>query len=124
MRLFKRKGSPQWWVTWNDQDGKRHRRSSGTSDRKLAEALAAKWEKGDFLAEHFGKKPDVSFSEALIRYATAHKRDHPRSFEVDIRYRLRRLHEKFGDRMLSDMTLKTIQDYMDERLETVKQATA
>ena len=82
MRLFKRKGTPHWWVTWNDQDGKRHRRSSGTSDRKLAEALAAKWVKEDFLAEHFGKKPEVPFSEALLRYAEAQKRDHPRHFEV------------------------------------------
>ena len=82
MRLFKRKGTPHWWATWNDQDGKRHRRSSGTSDRKLAEALAAKWVKEDFLAEHFGKKPEVPFSEALLRYAEAQKRDHPRHFEV------------------------------------------
>ena len=124
MRIFKRNGSPNWWVTWNGQNGKRHRRSSGTDDRKLAEALAAKWIKEDFLAEHFGKKPDVPFSEALIRYAKAHKRDHPHSFKVDIRYRLKRLHERFGGRMLSELTLKVIQDYMDERLETVSQGTA
>ncbi len=124
MRIFKRKGSPNWWVTWNDQNGKRSRQSSGTDDRKLAEALAAKWVKEDFLTEHFGKKPDVPFSEALIRYANAHKRDHPRTFKVDIRYRLKRLHERFGDHMLSELTLRVIQDYMDERLETVSQATA
>ena len=80
MRLYKRKGTPHWWVTWNDQDGKRHRRRSGTPDRKLAEALAAKWVKEDFLAAHFGKKPEVPFSEALLRYAEAQKRDHPRHF--------------------------------------------
>ena len=124
MRIYKRDGSPNWWATWNGQDGKRYRRSSGTDNRKLAEALAAKWVKEDFLEEHFGKKPEVSFSEALLRYANAHKRDHPRAFKGDIRYRLKRLQERFGDHLLSEMTLKIIQDFMDERLETVSQATA
>lgn len=124
MRLYKRDGSPKWWVTWNDQSGKRHRQSSGTDDRKLAEALAAKWVKESFLEEHFGKIPEVPFSEALLRYATAHKRDHPRAFKGDIRYRLNRLQERFGNHMLSEMTLKALQDFMDERLETVSQATA
>ena len=124
MRLFKRKGSPHWWATWNDQDGKRHRRSSGTSDRKLAEALVAKWVKEDFLAEHFGKKPEVPFSEALLRYAEAQKRDHPRHFERSTRYRLKHLHERFRDYSLSEITLAVVQEYLDERLDDVSLATA
>ena len=124
MRLFKRKGTPQWWVTWNDQDGKRHRRSSGTSDRKLAEALAAKWVKEDFLAEHFGKKPEVPFSETLLRYAEAQKRDHPRHFEGNTRYRLRHLHERFQGYNISEITLAVVQNYLDERLDDVSLASA
>jgi len=68
--------------------------------------------------------PEVPFSEALLRYATAHKRDHPQSFRVDIRYRLKRLQDRFRNHMLSEMTLKTIQEFMDERLETVSHASA
>ena len=124
MRIYKRNSSPKWWVTWNDQDGKRHRRSSGTSDKKLAEALAANWVKEGFLEEHFGKKPEVPFSEALLRYAKASKRDHPKSFEGDVRYRLKHLQAYFGGYMLSEISLKVIQDFMDGRLETVSQATA
>ena len=103
MRLFKRKGSPHWWATWNDQDGKRHRRSSGVSDRKLAEALVAKWVKEDFLAEHFGKKPEVPFLEALLRYAEAQKRGHPRNFERNTRYCPRHLHERIQGYNLSEI---------------------
>ena len=55
MRIYKRKGSPCWWVTWNDQNGKRNRRSSGTVNRKAAEALAAKWVEEGFMEQHFGK---------------------------------------------------------------------
>ena len=124
MRLFKRKGSPHWWATWNDQDGKRHRRSSGTTDRKLAEALAAKWVKEDFLAEHFGKKPEVPFSEALLRYAEAQKRDHPRHFERSTRYILRHLHERFQEYHLPEITLSVVQEYLDGRLDEVSLGTA
>jgi integrase len=119
MRLYKRKGTPHWWATWNDQDGKRHRRSSGVSNRKLAEALAAKWVKEDFLAEHFGKKPEVPFSEALLRYAEAQKRDHPRHFMDKTRYRLRFLAQRFKGFDVSDFTYRAVQEFIDERAETV-----
>lgn len=119
MQLFKRGDSRNWWVTWNDQDGKRHRRSTGVANRRLAEALAAKWVKDGFMEEHFGKKPDVPFSEAVLRYAKAHKRDHPQTFQRVTRYRLKHFQERFKGFMLSDFTLPVIQDYMDERFETV-----
>ncbi len=41
MRIFKRKGSPNWWVTWSDQGGRLNRRSFGTTDKMLAETQAA-----------------------------------------------------------------------------------
>jgi integrase len=124
MRIFKRNGSPNWWVTWNDQDGKRNRRSFGTTDKKLAEALAARWAKEGFMEEHFGKFPEVPFSEALLRYAKVHKRDHRRSFERSTRYRLRLLQEWFGDTNISEITLGLIQAFLDERLDEVSLAAA
>ena len=42
MRIFKRKGSPNWWATWNDQNGRRHRKSTRTDDKELAEAVDRK----------------------------------------------------------------------------------
>lgn len=123
MQLYKRGDSAKWWASWNDQNGKRHRRSTGVANRKLAEALAAKWVKEDFLAEHFGKQPDVAFTEALLRYAKAHKKDSPRTFERVTRYRLKHFQERFKGFMLKDFTLKVVQDYMDERFETVSRGT-
>ncbi len=123
MQIYKRNGSPFWWVTWNDQNGNRNRRSSGVEDRKLAEALAAKWVNEDFLEEHYGKKPEVPFSEALVRYAKAQKRDHPQHFMDKTRYRLKLLSEWFGDFNLSEITLSVVQEFMDERLTDVSLAT-
>ncbi len=124
MRLYRRNGSPNWWVTWNSQDGKRYRRSSGTEDRKLAEALAGKWVKESFMEGHFGKRPDVPFAEALLRYAKTHKRDHPRTFKRVTRYRLKHFQERFKGYTLAQFTLPVVQAYMDERLETVSLGTA
>ena len=123
MRTYKRKGSPNWWVIWNDRNGKRIRRSSGTADRKLAEALAADWIKEDFMEEHFGKKPELAFADALLRYARVQKRDHRKGFMGKARYRVKYLAERFGDWNVSDFTYRAVQDYLDERVESVKPAT-
>ncbi len=120
MRLYKRKGSSNWWATWH-QDGRRHRRSTGTDDRKRAEALVSKWVQEDFLQEHFGKKPELPFSEALLRYAKAQKRDHARHFMSRTRYRLRFLAARFEGWNVSDFTYGAVQEFIDERLETVSQ---
>jgi integrase len=123
MQLYKRNDSNKYWVSWNDQDGKRIRRSTGVANRKLAEALAAKWVKDGFLEEHFGKKPDVPFEKALLPYAKTHKRDHTRTFERVTRYRLKHFQERFRGMMLSEFTFQVVQDFMDERFETVSRAT-
>jgi integrase len=121
MRLYKRKNSSQWWATWN-QDGKRHRRSTGTDDRKLAEALVSKWVQEDFLEGHFGKKPELPFSEALTRYAKAKKRDNTKNFMAKTRYRIRYLAKRFEGWNVSDFTYRNVQAFVDERLESVSSA--
>ena len=124
MQLYKRENSTKWWVTWRDKDGKRFRRSSGTADKKLAEALAASWTKEDFLEEHFGKKPDIAFSEILLRYAKALKRKNPEYFMDKDRYRIKFLKDKFEGFNVSELTYRVIQDFVDERLETVSSGMA
>ncbi len=121
MRLYKRKNSSHWWATWN-QDGKRHRRSTGTDDRKLAEALVSKWVQEDFLEDHFGKKPELPFSEALTRYAKAKKRDNTKNFMAKTRYRIRYLAKRFEGWNVSDFTYRNVQAFVDERLESVSSA--
>ena len=117
MRLYKRKNSSLWWVDWTDQSGKRHRRSSGIKDRKLAEALASKWVQEEFLEDHFGKKPDLPFSEALLRYAKAQKRERPKHFMTVTRYILKRQADYFGELNLSEITSARLREYIDHRLD-------
>ena len=124
MRLYKRKGSPNWWATWNDQNGQRRRKSTGTDDKDLAQAIAAKWKQDSFMEHHFGSIPDVPFREALVRYGKERKRENPQGYEDNVRYRLQRLLDTFDDLNVADITLARIQDYTDERLQSVKNGTA
>ncbi len=124
MRIYKQKGSSNWWASWYDQSGKRCRRSTGTSDKRLAEGIAGKWSQDDFMAEHFGKTPDVPFTEALMRYAKIQKRDYNASFMKSTRYRLRKLQDRFSDYMLADITASEIEGFMDERLDEVTRESA
>jgi integrase len=124
MQLYKRKGSPNWWATWYDPNGKRNRRSSGTADRKLAETLISKWVQEDFMEQHFGKIPETPFNDALLNYAKAQKRDHPKHFNTITRYQLQMLQSWFGQFMLPEITSVVIRRYFDERRESVKETTA
>ncbi|MGH6662175.1 MAG: tyrosine-type recombinase/integrase [Rhodospirillales bacterium] len=120
MRLYRRKGSPKWWVDWRDQNGQRHRKSTRTDDKDLAIALAAKWQQESFMERHFGTIPETPFRDALLRYGQEKKRQNPEGYEASTKYRLQLLLDKFDGINLSGINLATIQDFADERLKQVK----
>lgn len=123
MRIYKRKGSAKWWASWNDQNGRRYRKSTGTEDKELAQAVAAKWKQESFMEHHFGAIPEIPFRDALLRYGKERKRENPQSYEASVRYRLQFFLDKFDGLTLSEINLVRIQDFSDERLDQVKQAT-
>lgn len=41
MQLSKRDGSPYWWVSFTDSDGKRHRQSTKETDKRVAQKTAS-----------------------------------------------------------------------------------
>jgi integrase len=73
---------------------------------------------------HFGKKPDLAFSEILLRYAQALKRNNPSDFMAKNRYRIKFLAERFRDFNVSDFTFRAVQEFIDERLESVSSGMA
>jgi integrase len=124
MRLYKRKGSPKWWVDWRDQNGRRHRKSTGTDDKDLAQALAAKWQQESFMERHFGAIPEVPFRDALLRYGEEKQRQNPEGYKHVMCHCLQRLLDRFDGLSLSDITAAKIQDFADDRLTRVKITTA
>ena len=53
----KRKDGPYWWESYTDATGKRVRRSTGTTNRKEAEALEAKFRLEAYKVAKWGEQP-------------------------------------------------------------------
>ncbi len=68
---YRRKDSPVWWVSFTGPDGKRIRRSTGTTDRREAEAIEAKWKLEAFKAKQWDEKPGLSFEALVLEYLKA-----------------------------------------------------
>lgn len=111
--LHKRKDSPYWWISYTDASGKRARRSSGTSDRKEAEALAAKWRLETFQAKQWGKQPSRTFDELMLAYLKATE-DEKRSAERD-KYSAKHLYQFFTGHQLEVLKGSDIRAYIEVR---------
>ena len=83
--LFKRAGSPFWYVRYRDGSGKRIKRSTGTSDRREAEELEAKWRLEAREQRIWGTQPRYTFDELMLRYLKE-TQDIKRSAETDAWY--------------------------------------
>jgi len=74
MALYKRKDSPQWWVSFT-HNGRRIQQSSGTSDKAKAQEYYDKLKAGVWDQERLGIKPKRTWNETVVRYLdeTTHK---------------------------------------------------
>lgn len=110
---YRRKDSPVWWVSYTDASGKRTRRSTGTTDRKEAEALEAKWTLEAYRKQQWDEEPSRTFDELMLAYlkATAQEK---RSGDRD-RYCARRLFPVFTGRELGDLHARDIRGYIERR---------
>ena len=66
--LYKRKGSPYWWARFTDATGGTARRSTGTADKREAEALEAKWKVEAHQAKYWDAEPSRTFDELMLKY--------------------------------------------------------
>ncbi len=117
---YKRKKSPYWWASVIDANGNRVRCSTGTTKRKEAQALEAKWRAEAFQTTNWGKQPSHSVDDLMLDYlkATKNKKSHERD-----RYSARALRQFFAGRDLISLKGADIKAYQTKRLKTVKSAT-
>ena len=66
--IYRRPDSPLWWASYVDSSGKRVRRSTGTSTKKEASAILARWRLDAFNQKTWGVSAPPSFDEVLLRY--------------------------------------------------------
>ena len=112
MGLYKR--SPVWWMRFNFE-GQQVRKSTGTSDKKLAERIYHKVLGEIAERRWFEKLPgeDKTFREMMEKYLAEHvsKMKSERSF----RGYANNLLSFFGDYMLSEITPRLINEYKVKR---------
>ena len=110
---YRRKDSSIWWVSHTDPSGKRVRRPTGTSDRKEAEALEAKWKLEAHQGKQWGTQPRRTFDELMLAYLRATQHD-KRAAERD-RYSAKRLYASFSGRELAELVAVDIRAYIERR---------
>lgn len=86
---YKRKDSPIYWASYTDPSGKRVRCSTGTTDRKEAVAIEAKWKLEAHQAKTWGREPERSIEEVMLAFlqATTGKRSHAGDLHIAKRWR-------------------------------------
>ena len=110
---YKRNSSPFWWTSYENADGKRVRQSLGTSNRKEADALEAKWKLEAYQAVVFDEQPDRDFDDLMLDYLTANIGT-KRSYERDVRI-VKILRKEFGGKAMSEIGAKEVWDYQIKR---------
>ena len=86
---YKRKDSPIYWASYTDPAGKRVRRTTGTTDRREAEAIEAKWKLEAHQERQWGREPDREIEAVMLAYlqATTDKRSHAQDKCIAKRWR-------------------------------------
>lgn len=113
--LFKRGDSQFWWIGYIDASGRRTRRSTGTTDRKEAEALLSKFKLESHQERIWGNsvqesQPEYSFDDVLLLYLKA-KSDNRR-----MKSTAKNLYRSFTGRLMSEVGDLEIKAYIRSRL--------
>jgi len=109
----KRKGSPFWWASYTDANGKRVRSSLETTNHKEAVALEAKLKLEAYRVKQWQHQPTRVYDELMLSYlkATESKRSHRRDLDS-----ARHLTQYFKGRDLAELKASDVRSYQDWRL--------
>ena len=110
---YKRENSAVWWVSYTDPDGKRVRRTTGTTDRKEAKALEHKWKLEAHRTQQWDEQPTRTFDELMLNYLKATK--NTKASHVRDICSMKHLYPVFAGKSLSNIHSTTIRAYINQR---------
>jgi len=126
MGVYRRTDSDIYWMSLVI-DGKRVRRDTGVQDRRVAEEIFAAWQVQVARARWLGlpaPTPQHTVQELVTEYlANVTPRKAPASQKRD-HVVLTRFRKRWGTLALNQLSNKTVEDYLTERLHSVTLATA
>ncbi len=115
--LYRREGSPFWFIRYADPNGRIKRLSTGTTEKKLAKAILDKKKTAVVENKHLDIKrlPNVNFHELCDQYweiRGKNMRAHGISYTIDI------WKEYFGNVPLREITQQKIERYLSDSVES------
>lgn len=115
--LYKREGSPFWFIRYADKNGRIRRASSGTTEKKLAKAILDKRKTEVVENKHLDIKrlPNVGFHELCDQYweiRGKNMRAHGIKYILDI------WKKYFGNVPISEISQQRIERYLTDHTET------
>lgn len=120
MSLYKRKGSPYWWVRFT-HNGRRVQQSAGTADKAKAEQYHDRLKSSLWEQDRLGVKPSRNWNEAVVKWL--HETSHKATHANDIA-KLRWLDKYLGGRPLGQITRDEIGRIGDIKVRESSGATA
>ena len=117
--LYRRRGSPNWWIRYADPNGRLVRESTGTSEKKLARDILAKKKVLVVEGRHLDKKkiPKTTFYELCDQYWKLwgrHKRMNGLANMLEI------WKQAIGNVAIKDLSQKRIEQFLNKRMEEGK----
>lgn len=117
MGIYKRKDSQFWWMSFI-VNRKPYRESTGTKDKRLAEAIHGKVLTEIVEGKWFGINPAkaYTFDELMEKFMREHAPRREENTRKSYKVSLKNLTKFFSMMPLSEITPKTISAYMEKRL--------
>lgn len=121
MPIYRPKNSAYWYADYTDARGRRTRKSTGTTDRKEAEDLLAKWRLEARQEKLWGQQPARSFDELILQFLreTQGRLRSPQSRLVAAKP----LVAHFTGRMLDSISTADVRRYALQRRQSVAAST-
>ena len=121
--LYRRRGSPNWWVRYADPNGRIVRESTGTSEKTLAKKVLAKKRVLVVEGRHLDKKqvPRTTFFELCEQYWELwgkHKRMKGLSHMLEI------WKQAIGNVAIKDLSQRRIEKFLNRRMDEDKVSAA
>jgi len=111
--LYKRESTPYWYADYTDATGKRVRCTTGTTDKKEAEGLEAKWKLEAYQGKFWDAEPTRTFDELFLKYLQSVAGE-KRAPERDV-YVVKQLKPFFTGRELGTLKRSDVRSYIDKR---------
>lgn len=118
MGLYKMKGSPFWWYSF--QHGKKRiQKSTGLTDKRQAREMYYLKRNGFILGKEKGKPQPIRLKDLLKTYLEDYSKTNKASYYTDC-VTAKTLNAFFGDRFVAEVTPQLIERYKSRRTRTLR----